>query len=201
MNKPERLRVATSLLALGLCVMLAGCSAKDAETEAPVGSVAARIGDESITLDEVDANLQKTNPQAYQQIFDARQAALDQMISERLLAAEAESRGLSLAQLQQDLAAGAPAVTDAEIESFYNQQRARMGDRTLEQMSQQIRAFLIRQKQQQAIGNLLADLRQKGGVEILMEPPRMDVRVAANDPAKGGPEGAPILLVEFSEFQ
>ena len=201
MNKPERLRAVAPLLALGLCVTIAGCSSNNAETEAPAGKIVARIGEDTITLDELDAQLQKTNPQAYQQIFDARRAALDQLISERLLAAEAESRGISDVQLQQDLSAGLPAVTDGEIESFYNQNQARMGNRSLEQMSDQIRSFLVRSKQQQAMGNLLNDLRQKSGVEILIEPPRMDVKVAANDPAQGGPEGAPILLVEFSDFQ
>ena len=202
MNKPERLRAVASL-ALCLCVTIAGCSANNAETEAPTeaGNVVARIGDETITLDELDAQLQKTNPKAYQEIFDARRAALDQLISERLLTAEAESRGISRVQLQQDLASGLPAVTDAEIAGFYNQNKARMGNRTLEQMSDQVRTFIVRSKQEQAMTNLLNDLRQKSGVKVLMEAPRMDVKVAANDPVQGGPEGAPILLVEFSDFQ
>ena len=202
MNEPKRLWAVVSL-ALCLCVTIAGCSANNAETDASsgAGNVVARIGEDTITLDELDAQIRKTNPQAYQQIFDARQAVLDQMIRERLLTAEAESRGISPVQLQQDLASGVPAVTDAEIAGFYKQSKARMGDRTGEQMSAQIRAFLVRSKQEQAMTNLLNDLRQKNGVKVLMDAPRMDVKVAANDPAQGGPEGAPILLVEFSDFQ
>jgi hypothetical protein len=35
----------------------------------------------------------------------------------------------------------------------------------------------------------------------MLQPPRMDVKAAADDPAKGGPATAPVQIVEFSDFQ
>ena len=50
------------------------------------------------------------------------------------------------------------------------------------------------------MGDFVANLKKEAGIEIYLDPPRSDVKIAANDPKKG-PEGAPITLVEFSDFQ
>jgi hypothetical protein len=48
--------------------------------------------------------------------------------------------------------------------------------------------------------DLVAGLKEKQAVKILLEPPRSEVRIAEDDPTEG-PKDAPIQLVEFSDFQ
>ena len=43
-------------------------------------------------------------------------------------------------------------------------------------------------------------MKSKNNVTTTLDPPRVPVTVAANDPVKG-PAGAPVQIVEFSDFQ
>jgi len=113
---------------------------------------------------------------------------------------EAESRGVTPQDLQDELVKDSIPVTDAEIDAFYTSQQSRMGGKSLDQMREQIRTHLLTTKNQSKILAYVSDLKRKAGVKVMIEPPRVEVKVAANDPAKG-PLDAPILLVEYSDFQ
>lgn len=165
------------------------------------GEIAAKVGDETITTKELDAFLMTTNAKAVQTYYNARRAALDQMIAQRLMDAEAATRGVSREALQQQILSGAPAVGDAEIQAFYDQNKARLQNRALDdQLKGQIRTYLGSQGQQQVVAKFIDDLKKKSGVTVSLEPPRVEVRIAANDPYKGK-EGAPVQIVEYSDFQ
>ncbi len=181
----------------------AACAAPAESSKAQgTGGVAARVGDRTITLDEVDERAKKTNADAYQKLYEARREALDQIINNLLVEREAQARGVAQAELlRAEIEAKTPPVADADVKAFYDQNQSRMQGQTLEAMAPRIREFLTAQQAESARSSFLAALKQKAGVKIALEPPRVDVQVAENDPAKGGPAGAPILLVEFSEFQ
>ena len=179
---------------------LACAHADDSSGSKTDKSVAAEIGGQKITLQETDDFLRKTNGKAFQEFYDARRAALEQLIAERLMAAEAAAKGVTVDKLKQDALAAVPAVTDADVEAFYNQNKPRMGAATLDQAREQIRNYLAGQKQQKAMMDLIAGLKEKQTVKILLEPPRSVVRIAEDDPFEG-PKDAPVQVVEFSDFQ
>lgn len=164
------------------------------------GEVAAKLGDQQITMAELDELVKQRNAKAYQAFYDARREVLDMVITERLFQNEADARGVSQQQLQDEVTKDVAKVTDAEIEAFYNAQISRMGGRSLDQMREQIRRHLQSTKDSPVLLAFLDDLKQKKGVKILLEPPRIEVKIAENDPSKG-PKDAPILLVEYSDFQ
>ena len=56
--------------------------------------VAARVGSTSITLDQVDAQVRKAEPETWQSLFDARRRSLAYLIDEQLLSAEARTPGI-----------------------------------------------------------------------------------------------------------
>ena len=61
--------------------------------------------------------------------------------------------------------------------------------------------FLQGQRQGQARAMLVDELRNKtANVRVLLDPPRVEVAVAATDPVRGEPT-APVTLVEFSDYQ
>ncbi|HZI09978.1 MAG TPA: DsbA family protein, partial [Myxococcus sp.] len=74
-----------------------------------------------------------------------------------------------------------------------------------EQMKPQIVDFLTQQPKQERAQALFAELRKNANVQItLPEPPRPPAErkmVNATGPSKGAAEGAPITIVEFSDFQ
>ena len=194
------------ILVIGVAVSLTAflaCADNKAEAPSDSGSdgvVAARIGEKAITYQELDEYVKKTNSRAYQAFFEARSSALQGLIQERLMETEASSRGTTVDALRQDVLNDAANVSDADIQAFFNQNQARMGGRTLEQMTDQVRNYLVTTGQNNALQEFVAELKKKTGVQILLEVPRVEVAINDTDPSMG-PPGAPITLVEFSDFQ
>ncbi len=131
-----------------------------------------------------------------QQILEA---SLTGLIEERLLEREAERRQISVAELlSSEIDARVDPVTDAQVDAWYEQNKARVRQ-PKETVAEQIRSFLWQQRADPLRRQLLAGLRQQYGVKILFEPPRVEIDTAGG-PAKG-PEDAAVTVVEFSDFQ
>ena len=180
----------------------AGCGRGGEVPGASAGSeVAARVGDRTFTLADVDAKGQQMNMEAYQALYDARKTALEELVSEHLLATEAAARGITRdALIDQEVNAKIVHPTAEQISAFYKENQGAMRGRSLDDMSAAIRNHLAVQSRQQALGALLASLHTKHGVNVVLAPPRAPVTIAANDPTKG-PASAPVKILEFSDFQ
>jgi hypothetical protein len=189
--------------ALSILVCGVACAeapkAKVAEGSASAG-VAATVGGESIMTHEVDEAFLAENMKLAQQLYDARRQALEGIIQKKLLAQEASSRGVTVEELQAEVASKSATVDDSEIAAFFNENQSRMGGRTLEQMTPQIRNYLSAQKQASVQKDYFEDLKKKAGVTVNLNPPRANIVVAANDMYMGNP-GAKVTIVEYSDFQ
>jgi len=193
-----RLALLTGALVGGIACAAATPPAAEKKSDA---DVVARVGDKSFSLDEVDRKAMAAGVGPYQALYEARSRALDEMIAEYLLDKEATSRGISRDELiQQEITQKVQPVQDADVEAFFNQNQARMGGRTLEQIQDQIRAYLQNENAGAAMESYLGQLKQKANVRVTLDPPRVEVEVAANNAAKG-PAGAAVTIVEFSDFQ
>jgi protein-disulfide isomerase len=157
----------------------------------------ARIGEQTLTLQEVDAKALAMTMEDDQQLYEARKRAVDEM----LIDLEAQARGITRDQLiEQEINQKVKPVTDEEVAAFYEQNKARMGSQTLEEAKSRIRDYLTPQQGVAARQAFIDSLRSRSDVAILIQPPRADVTVSANDPSKG-PSTAPVRIVAFSEFQ
>jgi protein-disulfide isomerase len=172
--------------------------------EPPAGvatGVAAVVGGETITLSELDARALKSNMKLAQSLYDARRKVLDDLLMERLLAAEAKTKGVTAEELLKSrIEAKATPVTDADAKAYYDANVARMRGRTLEQVASQITLMLRNQRGDAARAAVLAELMKDASVKIVLDAPRADVVIAANDPMKGSKD-AKVTIVEFSDFQ
>lgn len=177
-------------------------AARSASGTASDSSVVARVGEREITLAEVDERALKANMAVFQQLYDARRQAIEELLSEALLEQEATKRGITAEELEaQEIRSKIREVTAKDVEDFYNQNRARIPEgQTLEQLSGQIREYLTARDQMTARQNYLSELREKAKVDVTLEPPRVPITVAEGERAKG-PEGAPVIIVEYSDFQ
>ncbi len=187
---------------LGIAAGAAGCtgSAESSSTAGGSAEIAARVDDFDITLDELDEKARTVDSKPYQALYDARRQALDLMISDRLLTLEAEARDITKEALIKEIDQKFQPPTTEQVEAFYNQNKASMRNQPLDKVSGQIQNFLANQSRQLAMTRLLASIKAKHDVRIYLDPPRVPVTVAANDPVKG-PAGAPIQILEFSDFQ
>lgn len=138
------------------------------------------------------AQLERDYEQNKHQLLEGQ---LEQLIQDRLLEAEAAAKGVTKEQLLANLQA--PAITDAEVDAFYEQNKAQI-PRPKEQVAEQIKQYLAQRGQFEAREKLFTELEGKYKVEMKLEPMRTEV--AATGPAKG-PANAPVTIVEFSDFE
>ncbi len=191
------------LIALGIVAVATGCTDSAENSSAADGDaeIAAQVGDYRITLDVLDERARAVDMAAYQALYDARRQALDVMISDRLLTLEAEAQGITKEVLiEQEIDQKVEPPTTEQVEAFYSQNKASMQNQPLDKVSGRIQNFLVNQNRQLTMMRLLASIKAKHDVRINLDPPRVPVTVAANDPVKG-PAGAPIQILEFSDFQ
>ena len=154
-----------------------------------------------ITMAQVDAHIQKAEPETWQALFAARQRALGYLVEEQLLTAEAERGGIDLDSLiVREIVEKTPAVSDTAVQAFYVQNEERMGGQPLESMLERVRDYLVSGERSKVQAEYLTSLRQQAGVKILLEPPRANIEVQADEPARG-PADAPIVIVEYSDFE
>jgi protein-disulfide isomerase len=187
-----------------LVVLAAACSSPGPQTQD--AQVAARVGDRTITVTELEERWRKAQPaehaETHQKLYDARRAALDEIIAEMLFTEAASGSGLSREAWEEaELSKRARPVSDAEVASFYQANVNDMQGRSLQEMAPLITRFLEDQARAAARNALLGELRKKGpAVTVMMEAPRRTIEVASTDPALGS-ASAPVTIVEFSDFQ
>ena len=198
----ELLRV--SCLVGSLAMLLSGCVATP-EAQDQVDEVA-RVGETVITLDDLEEAWNENDPggrlQSMMELYETRLRVLDLVVGDRLIDREAEARGLSREEL---LAAELPSrtlpVTDDDIDRIYEQNKNRLGERTLEEMRPEIRQTLEQQRPNQVLREYMRELRAAADdIVITLDPPRQRVDAVAGDRSKG-PVDAPVLIVEFSDFE
>lgn len=171
--------------------------------DASIPEVLATIGDEKITLtnlrerigedlDKLDANYRKSRSSAIEN-------ALNRMVRERVIDAEAKKQGKSVADLILAEAGGSFEPTDVEINAWYQQNQGRLQGRTVDQLRQQIADLLRKQNQQRAEQALEGRLNKERRVALMFEPYRLTFDNTGSPML--GKQGAKVSVVEFSDFQ
>jgi protein-disulfide isomerase len=103
------------------------------------------------------------------------------------------------ALVEKEIASVVAAPTEADVNAWYQGNPARVQGAPLEQVRAPIRTMLVEERTQAARDRFLTALKAKTRVKIMLEPPRQTV-AADGHPSKG-PADAPIVIVEFSDFQ
>src|SRR5262245_9145268 len=109
---------------------------------------AAMVGNETITMADVDRAAANQLTKIRQQEYDIRRQTLQQLVNDKLVAAEAAARKVSADDLlKQEVDAKAPAVTDDEAQQYYDRMKGRMAGKTFDEVKADIIKNLGMQKQ------------------------------------------------------
>jgi protein-disulfide isomerase len=171
-----------------------------------------RSGDESqkiaevdgviITRAELDRNGGKPLSNLRQQLYNMERQKLDEFIGATLLTREAGSKGVSVTTLlEQEVNGKVAKVSEAEIDAFYEQNKARLNV-GMDKVHDEIRDYLNEQKVEAKKGEYLKALRAKAKIKTYIEAPpvvRADVSVA--DAPTRGSDKAKVTIVKFEDFQ
>src|SRR3989442_1996382 len=113
---------------------------------APTSPVAV-IGDKTITLQDLDVQAAGALVRVRQDEYEARKQVLDTMVNDEILAKEAAAKKVSKDDLLKTEVTNKLAdPPQADVDSFYEQNKARFGTQTKEQLAPQIAAMLKGQK-------------------------------------------------------
>jgi protein-disulfide isomerase len=162
------------------------------------GQALAVVGGQSL----YDDDLPFVQAQLYQlrlQEYELKNKALEMLVNQKLLDAEAQKKGIPADKvLEQDVDAKIADPTEAELQAVYIVQKQQLG-KPFDEVKGQLQQLLKRSKIQQAREDYYKHLREQAKVTIFLQKPRVEV---AYDPSRlrGNPK-APIVIVEFSDFQ
>ena len=190
----KRLSLVWALLLAGI-VLIPGLLRADT-----TDTVLATVGERSITEAEIENQIKGQMLRLHNQIYSLKKQAVDAIIDAHLQEQEAKKRGITRQQLrQQEVTEKTEPVSDAEVEEYYTKNKARFGEKKLEEVQAQLKESLQARKRQQRQQAFATELRKAATIDVKLTPPIVDVPTAGA-PTKGPPD-APITLVEFSDYQ
>jgi protein-disulfide isomerase len=162
-------------------------------------SVVATVQGQPIAADDLTQALRGELLRLEMQRYQLFRDKLDALIADKIFSLEAAQRGISVQQLVQDeIGAKMLAVTPEQVQTFYEANKNRI-KQPLEQVSEQLTAYLQQQAREQRRQALLKELRPRYPVTVALRAPTVEV-ATEGEPALG-PSNAPVTIVEFSDYQ
>jgi len=125
--------------------------------------------------------------------------ALNEIVTEKLLAAEAKKRGITIDELvKKEVEEKTPVPSEDDVRKFYDANKSRINGTFIE-TALDIRNYLRDQDHDRVFAILLSSLRKEYGYRSLVEPDRTTVATQGH-PSRGA-ANAPVTIVEFSDFE
>ena len=125
--------------------------------------------------------------------------ALNEIVTEKLLTAEAKKQGITIDELvKKEVEEKTPVPSDEDVRRFYDTNKARING-TFVETALDIRNYLMDQDHDRVFGTLLSRLRKDYGFTSMLEPDRITVATEGH-PSRGA-ANAPVTIVEFSDFE
>ena len=159
----------------------------------------ATVDGQPITEEDLDPLVAGQLRPLRDQEYQIKKKALDNLVNQKLVEAEAKKKGLTSEQLyQQEADAKVPEPTESELQALYIVQKEQLG-KPFDEIRPQLQRLLKQARIQQGRQDYSARLREQAKVTVLLSPPRVQVGF---DPARvrGNPK-AKVIIVEFSDFQ
>ena len=163
--------------------------------------VVAEVNGAPVFAAELDQRAASRLSRLRQEEYEIRKQVLDEIVSERLIDAEAKKRGISReALLEREVEAKSEAPSPSTILSLYEQNKARFADTPKDQALGRIREALGQRAQSERRATFERELRERARIAVRLEPPRVAVSIPEGAPATG-PASLPVSIVEFTDYQ
>jgi len=182
-------------LVMGLS-FVAGCSLYGQTGEGPL-QVVAKVSGADLTLSDLQHLEGGKLLQAEYQYYLNERKALEELIDNRLLADEAQRRGTSLDQLlETEVYKGVKDPTEDQLEVYYEGLDTQD---SFESVRQDVLQHIRELRRSKARAAYVEQLRKQAEIHIQLMPPSAQVDIASA--YARGPASAPVVLVEFADYQ
>lgn len=191
------------LTSIVLGIALTACGAGKAPSGSSLtgtSAVVATINGATITDAELTEAAREDLKQFDMQVYKIKKGALDELIETRLIEGAAKKDGKSVEEFVQiNIDAKVKKPSEEEMKAFYEQHKGQVGGKSFDEVKDSISQFMNRRAAGEAREAVLAQLRTDAKVMVQLEPPRATVETGDN-PSQGK-KGAPITIVEFTDYE
>ena len=160
----------------------------------------ATVGEQTIYDEDLASSVEGQLQSLRSQEYDIKRKALDALIEQKILENAAKAKGLTTDQLlKQEVDARVKDPSDDVIQGFYLAQSGRLNRPLDDALKVQLRESIKQAQSRQLRDDYIKSLRADNKVVVLLSPPRVQV---AYDPKRlRGNAKAPVMIVEFSDYQ
>lgn len=164
-------------------------------------TVVASVNNIAITQKQVDESVATRIYPLQQQLYAIRKAALDNLVTTKILESEADARGIAIEELRRQLTLGEIKVTRAQVEEAYTQNASFFASMSPDEARERLRLDLETQARMKHYRAGLEALRKKWVVNLNLPPSSFALQLDDGlSPAKGSSKPL-VTIVEFSDFE
>jgi protein-disulfide isomerase len=164
-------------------------------------TVVASVNNIEITQKQLDDSVAARIYPLQQQLYAIRKAALDNLVTTKILETEAAARRISIDELRRQLTLGEINVTQAQVEEAYKQNASFFASMSPDEARERLRLDLENQARMKYYRAGLETLRKKWAINLSLPPPSLPLELDDGlSPAKGSSKPT-VTIVEFSDFE
>jgi len=165
--------------------------------------VVAVVNGKNVTESDVDDSITAQLHPLKEQIYALRKAALENLVTRRILEDAARKKGISIDELKRQLTVGKVHVPPGKIEQEYAEHEAVFGMMSPDEAKERLRLDFENQERMALYRNALADLRKNASIDLRLEEPRLSAMSvdASTAPSTGSKDTGAITIIEFADFQ
>jgi predicted DsbA family dithiol-disulfide isomerase len=164
-------------------------------------TVLAKIDNIEITQKQVDDSVAAQIYPLQQQLYAIRKAALENLITTKILESEATLRRISIDDLRKQLTLGEVNVTRAQVEDAYKQNASFFATMSPDEARERLRLDLENQTRMKHYRAGLDALRKKWPVTMNFSPPPFVSELDDGFSPVRGATNPVVTIVEFSDFE
>jgi predicted DsbA family dithiol-disulfide isomerase len=192
-----RVRTAFVIVTWSSLILLTGASTLGQTPDTVLASVNGSV----ITLKQVDDSVAVQIYPLQQQLYAIRKAALDNLVTSKILETEATATGVPIEEIRRQLTRGEVNVTRAQVEDAYKQNASFFASMSPDEARERLRLDLENQARMKHYRAGLEALRKKWAVKLSFAAPAFVSELDDGiSPAKGSTKPA-VTIVEFSDFE
>jgi len=200
--------LATTLATAMSFTIVAACSDQQAKAkpnivtkDPPRPGVVAKIGDQELTEEQLIGDDKLDFFDLKKREYDLKMERVNKAMVDILVGAEAKKAGMSLQDyIDKKVVGGEVKVSDSDYKKFVAEKHI-PESQINPQIKERIMTYLQGMKKQELLQQHVVKLSKGKPVEVYFAKPKMQVNVDVGAAPVAGKEGAPVTVVEFSDFQ
>ena len=160
-------------------------------------AVVASVNNIEITQKQVDESVATRIYPLQQQLYAIRKAALENLVTAKILESEATDRGISIEELRRQLTLGEIKVTRAQVEEAYTQNASFFASMSPDEARERLRLDLETQARMKHYRAGLEALRKKWVVNLKLPPPSFALELDTGSHPPKDPVNLPLRSWSF----